>query len=434
MPGKTRILLVLLLIFGGAEFVVRGPVRVVKRATSYNDYTSTYVGAKAWMKGLNPYSNDVFWSLWKDPSGQPQDEVESIGSRTPYPWTCFLILAPFSLLGPVAANIAVGLSFSALILLSIWLLSSLPALASDAPRRWLFIALCLALSPFHSGLGQVNISMGAIAFVFLSFWAASKNKPAQAGLFCALSVCLKPPIGAFLAVFYLLKRQWREFGIAVGVSAALTAIAVGRLQIAGVPWLSAYLANSKLVLTDPLNVMTDVNLKRFQMVNLQVLWYAITHSERVANFLALAVGAAFFLALAYALSRNKEMRLAPLEISALVVVSLLPIYHRFYDASLLALPLLWALSPETPKLNRRLALFLLIPFAVPGAWALENLQNAGRLPVRLTDQWWWTPVVLSHQVWALLALSSLLVAANFMKQRRLGSVSAPCNVTSAVRT
>ena len=410
---RAKVALALLLFFAGAEFIVRGPIRLAERAGNYNDYTSSYVGAKAWIKGLNPYSNDVFWKLWAESTSQPMHEEESIGSRTPYPWTCLMILAPFSLLGPKAASLSLGLVFSAMILAAIWLLSSLPDLFREPWRRWLFIGLCLALSPIHSGLGQVNISMGAIALVLLAFWALEKNRPGLAGVLIAFSVALKPPIGAFFALFCLLKGQWRTIGFTVATGAALAAVAIGRLQLAGVPWLSAYLANSKLVLTDPINSITAANPKRFQMINLQMLWYSFTQSERSANLLAIAVAGILLAIVVYLLLKNKGLSLAPLEAGALAVISLLPIYHRFYDASLLVLPLLWALSSSSEKTKpyRTLVLVLLLPFAIPGAWALESLQNSGRIPSSVSGSGWWNVFVLGHEIWALLGLALVLVAA-----------------------
>jgi hypothetical protein len=417
---NSKVLLFLLLLFASADFIVRGPVRIIGRAAYYNDYTSSYIGAKAWIKGLNPYSNVVFWDLWKQSSKTPVEAEESIGSRTPYPWTCFLLLAPLSLFNAAIASLLMGLISSALIVVSLWLLSGLPDLAEAPGRRWLFLGLALAMSPVHGGLGQMNISMMAIAFVFLSFWAASTERPGWAGVFCALSVCLKPPIGVFLAVFYLFSRQWKAFVTTTGTTILLAAVAIARLQLAGVPWLSGYLANSKLVLTDPINAITAANPKRFQMVNLQLLWYALAHNERLANELALGITALLLAALVVAVLRQRGNVPASLQVSAFAAISLLPMYHRFYDASLLVFPLLWSLSiaPEIARAYRRAVLLLLVPFAVPGAWALEKLQNEGRLPAALTGKWWWVPVALGHEIWAILLLAVLLVAANWLLNGR----------------
>ena len=74
-------------------------------------------------------------------------------------------------------------------------------------------------------------------------------------------------------------------------------------------------------------------------------------------------------------------------------------------------------APPQVHVHQRLALILMAPFAVPGAWMLESMQNAGRLPHYLTAAWWWDPVVMSHQVWALLLLAVLLLGVMWQQQR-----------------
>ena len=396
-----------------AEFLLRGPVRVVIRAADYNDYTSSYIGAKAWVQGSNPYSSTEFWKLWEQSASHHEAaEEQSIGSRTPYPITCFLILAPLSLSSAPTASILLGLISSGLIVLSVWLLSRLPEFTTDA-RRWFFIVFALAMAPLHSGLGQINISMLAIACTFMSFWAVSRGRPATSGVFCAFALGLKPPIGGSFAVYYLISREWKALRGTVVTAGLLAIVAIGRLQLAGVPWLSSYLANSKLVLTDPVNAITAANPKRFQMINLQVLWYAITKNERLANELAFVAALVLLIVLVAGLMRRDSGVPRSLQVAALAVVSLIPIYHRFYDASLLIFALFWILSSslEDGKLHHRLALFLMLPFLIPGAWALESLQNENRVSHFLTNHWWWEPVVLGHQIWAVFLLAVVLTAA-----------------------
>lgn len=408
---NLKILVFLLFFLAMVEFTLRGPVRIVRRAGVYNDLTGPYIGAKAWVKGLNPYSNDVFWSLWKQSSGTSSKEEESIGSRTPYPWSCFLLLSPLSLLGWRAANILCGFLSVGMVLLSVWLLSGLFDLSEC--RRWLFIAFALALAPFHAGFGNGNLSILAIAFVFLSFWASCTQRTVVAGLCCGLAACLKPPIGLFLILYYVLSRRWRVAGIALTSALLVTVVAIGRLQAAGVSSVPSYFANSKLVLTDPINQITAANPKRFQMINLQVLCYAVIKNERTANALALFVGCLALLLLVAVFLKSPRPTPSLLAVSALAVVCLLPIYHRYYDAALLILPLLWSLAPApaNSRIYRYLTLVLMLPFFVPGAWMLESLQNANRIPSYLTHWWWWDTLVLAHQIWALLLLAVVLLTA-----------------------
>lgn len=417
LSPSRKILLFLLLFLAAAEFTLRGPVRVlrVRRSEVYNDSGGPYIGAKAWIKGLNPYSNDVFWTLWEQSGGAYGKERGPMGSSLAYPLTCYLLLAPLSFFSWRTAQALCGLLFVGMVLLSVWLLGSLPGFRDDGWRRWLFIALSLALAPFHTGIGNGNFSVPAVAFLLLSFWGSCTGRPVLAGVCCGLGISLKPPIGLFLVLYYAVGRRWRALGTALASTFLIAAAAVGRLQVAGVSWLSSYLADNKLVLTDPINGITAANPKRFQMVNLQVLWYTVTKNERMANALALLIGCTLLLLVLVVLLRPHRHAAPALEVSVLAVVCLLPVYHRYYDAALLILPLLWSLSPAPTKARayQRLTLLLMLPFAVPGAWMLQKLQNADHIPRYLTARWWWDTLVMAHQIWALLLLALVLAIATW---------------------
>jgi hypothetical protein len=90
---------------------------------------------------------------------------------------------------------------------------------------------------------------------------------------------------------------------------------------------------------------------------------------------------------------------------------LFPVYHRFYDGFLLILPLGWSLREFSGPGNKlaRGAFLLLLPFLVPGGSALEQLQLSGRIPEAMAQSWYWTGIVMPHQIWFLLLLSLLLL-------------------------
>ena len=113
--------------------------------------------------------------------------------------------------------------------------------------------------------------MGAIALVLLAWALEKKTGPVWQGCYIAIFRCVKAAYRRVFCTFLLVKRAVaHDSGFSVArPGAALAAVAIGRLQLAGVPWLSAYLANSKLVLTDPINSITAANPKRFQMINLR---------------------------------------------------------------------------------------------------------------------------------------------------------------------
>jgi hypothetical protein len=104
-------------------------------------------------------------------------------------------------------------------------------------------------------------------------------------------------------------------------------------------------------------------------------------------------------------------------VSLLAVVQLLMIYHRDYDAVLLAFPLAWALSPQVPPGRAWPAVLLIAVFFVPFLHVLHGLdQWTPILP--LSSTLFWQAVVWPYQTWALLALAAWLSCLLLPSRRR----------------
>jgi hypothetical protein len=185
------------------------------------------------------------------------------------------------------------------------------------------------------------------------------------------------------------------------------------LYVAGEPWLTEYLRNNGLLLADHGGAIIRGSDEMLQFVNLQYLGHMLFQDSRTANLMALAIAAGLSLAWLMLLPRRDQQRSALVELSALAVISLLPIYHRVYDAGVLLLPLCWIIVDFDARTvwHRRIALLLLLPFFVPGVTFLVRQIEAGRIPEWLTGQWWWNVFVMPHQVWALTLMALVLLAA-----------------------
>jgi hypothetical protein len=170
--------------------------------------------------------------------------------------------------------------------------------------------------------------------------------------------------------------------------------------------------NKVLLVTGILADFTERNPLRFSLINLQVLFYAMGHGAAAANALAFLISATLFaiwlMLMLRSGSKNKDLLLP---MSTLAVLSLFPVYHRLYDAFLLVFPLCWSLREFSGPRNRvaRGALLLMLPFLVPGGSALEQLRLSGRIPEAIAHSWYWTGIVMPHQIWSLLLLSGLLL-------------------------
>lgn len=283
-------------------------------------------------------------------------------------------------------------------------LASLIHLRWNEPRTYVFCALLLGLAPFHTGMAAGSIAIVVVATTAVVYLAAERRQDILAGTLLAIAVSLKPQIGLPFLLYFLVCRRWRLAGTALGIVALVAAVAVLRLTIAGTPWFENYLYDNYMLFSrGSLGDFTEANPIRFGLVNLQVLLYVILHDRAIANGLALAVGVIAGLWWFFLLNRRSGSGQQLLALSTLVAISLLPIYHRFYDASLLVFPLAWTLTDLTGELRSlgRIAFFLILPFLAPGGTLLEQIQLRGYVSIAVRGAWWWNAMVMPHQVWFL---------------------------------
>ena len=420
---KWMALCLAFLVLAGAEFVVRGPVRAIRTATHFNDFLSPYIQASAWTRGLDPYSPETLLALW--PEGAPRflflpievadgSILRKRGIPTAYPIPSLVLIAPLSRL---PWGLAYGLWLAIHLALFGLMLSALVALAGFScrdPLAVLLVAFTLALAPFHTGLVTGNPALIAVEAAVISLWTARQGYDVLTAILLTVSAGLKPQIGFCFLLYYLMRRRWRLLGRTLALLMFLTALGLLRMALAHTPWLANYLKDNQVLLESGiLSHFTPANPMRFGLINLQVVLYSLVGSVSVANRLAVSIGATFLVVwLVVILRRNRrdEEELELLDAGAIAVLSLLPIYHRFYDAALLVLPLCWAMvSFRKARTFSSLTLLLLLPFLIPGGTILESLESAGRIPSTFASRWWWQRVVMPHEVWLLVLLSILLL-------------------------
>lgn len=409
------------LLLASAEFLLRGPIRFAG-ASNFNDFISPYTQTRAWMKGLDPYSPANLVALWPRNAEQfsflKKDLADGSlvlkrGIPTAYPPTSFVLLAPVAWLSwPVARHVWLAISLMAFGL-TVLSLAQLIGFQWQEKRTYFFFALALALAPFHTGLAAGSIVIVAVGFCALAVLAVARQWNIAAGVLFAVAVALKPQIGLPFLVYYLLRRRGRVVTTSVILVAVLAATAVFHLTLNHTPWGDNYrYDNTTLFARGSLGDFTESNPLRFSLVNLQVLLYTFLHHRAGANLLALVIvgvlGSLWLCLLWRCSDSNNEL----LALAALTTLSLLPVYHRLYDASLLIFPLAWSLVALSKSRNwlAKGTLVLILVFLVPGGSALEQLQHTRHF-VAMQHSSWWAHIVMPHQVWALLFLSVLLLVA-----------------------
>jgi hypothetical protein len=416
-----QLLLWLLMIAAGVEFGIRGPLRAARQASAWNDFLSPYLQAKEWLEGIDPYSPNNFGLSF--PAGSNFDMVvadvangslvSNRGVPSPYPLTSFVLLVPIAILPwPVAQAIWIGINTAAC-LIALGALLSIGRLDWRKPRGQLFLAAGLALAPFHTGLATENAAVLVAGLSVGALWLANRGREKSPGILLGMAICLKPPIGLCFLLYFVICRRWKIVRWGSGWTAVTMLVAIGRLAIDGVAWLPSYLLlQREMFAPGAINSFVPSNPVWFHLINLQVIFYAIWPSAFVANGLALILGlllVAVWLRTAIKSRAGCDL----LALGCLVTVSLLPFYHRFYDAELLVIPLCWSLTliNQPPKRYAYLTFALILPFLVPGAAFLYWISQSNFLSPTVSHRWWWNVILMPHATWTLLVLAIVLLYA-----------------------
>jgi len=379
---------------------------------------SPYAQATAWLHGADPYSPYSLFEFWPSQalSSRPAEQeffngtvLVEHGIPTAYPLTCFVLLAPFALFSWMFTKVLLVTLSTALLVAAVCCLVSLNNLRGW--RRTTFVALALMLAPFHTGIATCNLAIITVELGIIAVWASASGAPVCSGLLLALSVGLKPQVGLCFLLLFLVRRKWRSSVFSVTAILALAGIGVLRLATAHVNWTTSYaLDNRALLNSGVLGDFTERNPLRFGLVNLQVAIYPLVHSRSAANVIAaaLAIGltARFF-----ALLAKRQCGDELLCLNALVVLSLLPIYHRFYDAALLIVPLSWLVARLEPRPSVSIGLGALSVscFFAPGGTLLQALRDRGMLAHELTTTAAWDSFGMAVAVWCLLLLAVIFL-------------------------
>jgi len=420
---------VLLLLIAGM-FLYRGPLRAIQSSAEFNDFLAPYIQTRAWIRGADPYSPQSLLEFWPPANPAPnwlRHEVANgtlliqRGIPTAYLPSSFPVLLPIALLPWPAAYVLWTVLSVILFGIMVASLTSLSGMSGN--RRSFFVAGALALAPFHTGIATGNPAVLATELAVISLWMAHAEYAAAAGIMIALSCCLKPQIGLCFALLYLLQKRKRLVGTVITLGGTLTLLSVAWMMLSPGTWWQSYRQdNHALFATGVLSDFGPRNPTRYGLINLQVLLDPILKTRSATNAAALSISAILFVTWLSFVLRHKRGQPDLLAVSGLVVLTLLPIYHRFYDAGLLILPFCWVMARYEAILPRRrmVALCLLIPFLLPGGSLLEVLQARGKVPAYVAGGWWWNSLVMPHATWSLLALSLLLLS-----EFRTGRVASP---------
>jgi len=399
-----------LLLIAIALFSVRGLYRGVRPHVT-NDFFSIYSISKAWLAGEAPYSTTVIVRTFQDASGYKlgRNTMAQAASYSALPGMV-PIATPFTVLRWRGANSAFVVFSSAAIGLMLWMF----ARGSGAPRYAVlaFFICCLALGPIHTGLAGSNVTPLLVGLMGISYLLMRWGKLFPAGVLLGVVGCCKPHIAGALVLVLIVDREWKTLRVAVLTGIASLGLFAGRLWIAGVPWWNDFLQRTRQFGTaGDANDFSLANSARYELTNLQVILGSMTSSRSIANFVAISVGMLLVVAWWMAVRRNGGSNL--LAFAAINTILLLPSYHRFDDASVLVFLFAAAfLEPLRQPWVRMSAIATAILFAFPLPAALVYFAEANRIPRELLASTTFQVTCLAVNVWFLLLISVILVAAS----------------------
>jgi hypothetical protein len=305
-----------------------------------NDFVPVYAGARCLVHGCDPYDTSQLEPEFFQAGGQPSDLPSWQIDVPVYPPSTFLALAPIALLRFPVARLVWFLLNGCLFAIAAGLILSI----CPPPHRWLatiMVSFFVLTAGILLVLGQPAVFAISLVVIGSCLFLRGRFVPLGAFLFF-LSLAVKPQIGGFIVLYFLAQRiYWRYAAVALAGAALLllcASLVLGRHpRSAG--WASTLRANLSATLSpggsaDP----RPANPQAIGDENLQALTSIFMAKAGQFNAAAYAIFLALFGAgMLVVLRANRGPELHMVALGALSILTLMPVYHRFYDTRLLLL-------------------------------------------------------------------------------------------------
>ncbi|MEA2261008.1 MAG: hypothetical protein QOJ51_3833 [Acidobacteriaceae bacterium] len=305
-----------------------------------NDFVPVYAGARCLVHGCDPYDTSQLEPEFFQAGGQPSDLPSWQIDVPVYPPSTFLALAPLALLRFPVARLVWFLLNGCLFAIAAGLILSI----CPPPHRWLatiMVSFFVLTAGILLVLGQPAVFAISLVVIGSCLFLRGRFVPLGAFLFF-LSLAVKPQIGGFIVLYFLAQRiYWRYAAVALAGAALLllcASLVLGHHpRSAG--WASTLRANLSATLSpggsaDP----RPANPQAIGDENLQALTSIFMAKAGQFNAAAYAIFLALFGAgMLVVLRANRGPELHMVALGALSILTLMPVYHRFYDTRLLLL-------------------------------------------------------------------------------------------------
>jgi hypothetical protein len=340
------------LLLGSLVFLLLGIALLPAARAPLTDFRGLYYPARCLIQHHDPYMEGEVLRIYRAEQGDsPSDTVDmrQVATRNVYPPTTLFVLAPFAMLpwGP-AHLLWIMLTAGSLIFASylIWNLG-----ADYAP------ILSGALIGFLLANSEVVIMTGnatgiAISLCVVAVWCFLRERFVLAGVPClAISLAIKPHDAGLVWLYFLLAGGvYRRRALqTLFVTIAISLPGVLWVWLTAPHWMAEIHANF-LAYSAPggINDPRSASMGPEGVIDLQSAISVFWADPRIYNPVSWLLCAAFLLVWVLVTMR---FRFSParawLALAAISAFSMLPVYHRQYDAKLLLLTvpacaMLWA--------------------------------------------------------------------------------------------
>jgi hypothetical protein len=305
-----------------------------------NDFVPVYTGARCLLHGCNPYDTSQLEQQFYEAGGHAT-ELPSWQIDVPvYPPSTFLVLSPLALLRFPVARVLWFLLNGCLLVTAARLIQDM----SPSQHRWLttiLVSYFVITAEIVLVLGQPAVFAISLVIIGSYLFLRGRLLPAGASLFL-LSLAVKPQIGGMIVLYLLLRRiHWRYAAMALAGAGALllsASLILGH-HPRSAAWASTLRTNLSATLSpggsaDPRpenrQAIGDLNLQ-----SLTSIVFPEAHTFNAVAYSAFLVLLALGVLVVLRTSANQETHL--ISLAALSVLTLMPVYHRFYDTRLLLL-------------------------------------------------------------------------------------------------
>ncbi|MHB1155516.1 MAG: glycosyltransferase family 87 protein [Phycisphaerales bacterium] len=333
-PGLPAMWVMGVLVLAAIYFLYRGPWRA---SSGMGDYMEIYSAARAWRQGADPYDLPAVQRVWMT-SGVPADYTPGmVDLPSLYPPSALVLFSPFSLPPWREAQwlwLGVNLSAMGAILICA---TAISGLRWGSTGQLLLTAGLLAFSPFHTAITMGQPGIIVVALVMAGLLLAWRERDVAAGLLLGLAMAAKPQLAGLFVAYYLMRGRWRLAAVAAGVSILLLIAGVMPLMTSHIAWWSHWRSALHDLQYGGFADFTEQGDAPYKMVNLHYAAYQLLHNRTATTVVCSLLSAALF-ALGVWRSwgtRGGDVR-ERLALALMAVVSLIAVYHLFYDAALLS--------------------------------------------------------------------------------------------------